>query len=146
MKYISFLLLLGALYATWTAIHHPSGVSDFIHAGIQDDLESIIANYVIENVTEAEQFKIHKLWTEQLSDTQIKAHFLYSFVDKEDATSSEITIDGYAILNRDAKASANESADAAPTDVWSFDELFILNNKISFKDGLTISPDQSNNE
>ena len=132
MKYLSLLVFLFAMYWTWGITQKTPAVNELAHIGIQDDLKKIITTYITENLPSARDIRFEKFWTETLKNEQVKALFLYSFEDtNEENEIARISIEGYAILNR-------EASEDPRFDIWSFDELFILNNKVSFAEGVTI--------
>jgi hypothetical protein len=78
--------------------------------------------------------RFERFWTEAVKNNVIKATFIYSFEDESaNVGAARVAIEGYALLNR-----KDDEADS--TQVWSMDELYILNNKIEFKEDMKISP------
>lgn len=138
MKYISIGILLFAMSWSWSLIHRDSKVSESVHIGIQDDLKRIISEYIEKNLPSSKDLRFEKIWTEKVKDDQVKASFIYSFEDEnEEVGAARVEIEGYALLNRDK--TPNEEFD-----VWSFDELYILNNRVDFKEGITVGPNAEN--
>ncbi len=134
MKYLSLLLFLVAMRVSWGFINTPPTVETSVHVGIQNDLRVFIEDYIKKNLPTAREIQFDNFWTETLKSKQIKAHFSYSFVDDtEDDGAARVGINGYAILNKTDKETAEE-------EFWSFDELYVLDNKIEFKNGVVISP------
>ena len=132
MKYLSLLVFIVAMYWTWGLVQDTPPVRESVHIGIQEDLKRIITEYIEKNLPTAHDIRFDKFWTEALKKNQVKASFLYSFDESsEKEPAARISIEGYAILNR-------QKSDDPRYDVWSFDELFVLNNKVDFKEGLTI--------
>ena len=120
---------------SWRLVNRESAISQLVHVSIQQDLKKIISDYIHENLPSAKELRFDRFWTETLTKDRVKASFLYSFEDTAENTGpARVQIDGYAILNRDAAESNDES------ESWSFDELYILNNQVEFKEPLTITP------
>ena len=140
MKHISLLVIFVALYWSWSIIHSTEdSVTEVVHTGIQEDLKQIITNYIEENLPSSKNIEFERMWTEKTKDTQVRASFIYSFEDEsEEAGSARVQIEGYAILNRDQKPNKDY-------DVWSFDELYILDNHVIFKEGITVGPSDLTN-
>lgn len=132
MKYLSLIGFLIALQWTWSFSHRPSNISESAHVGIQSDLKKIISDYITENLPTSRNLRFEKFWSEQLKKNKVKASFVYSFDDEDqESGTSRVVIEGYAILNRDSKVDET-------FDYWNLDELYILNNKIDFKDPMLI--------
>lgn len=132
MKYLSLIVFLIALQWTWSFSHRPSNISESAHVGIQSDLKKIISDYITENLPTSRNLRFEKFWSEQLKKNKVKASFVYSFDDEDkESGSARVVIEGYAILNRDSKVDET-------FDYWNLDELYILNNKIDFKDPMLI--------
>jgi Co/Zn/Cd efflux system component len=132
MKYLSLIVFLIALQWTWSFSHRPSNISESAHVGIQSDLKKIISDYVTENLPTSRNLRFEKFWSEQLKKNKVKASFVYSFDDEDqESGNARVVIEGYAILNRDSKVDET-------FDYWNLDELYILNNKIDFKDPMLI--------
>lgn len=133
MKYLSLLVFFFAMQWSWSLINDPSNVSEHIHVGIQDDLKRIISEYIQENLPNSKDLRFERFWTESLKKNQVKASFIYSFEDDSEGTGpARVQIEGYAILNRDAATSEEY-------DFWNFDELYILNNRIDFKEPVRVN-------
>ena len=134
MKYLSLLVFLFAMHWSWSLVHDPANVSENVHLGIQDDLKRVISDYIQENLPKSKNLRFERFWTENLKKNQVKASFIYSFEDNAESVGpARVEIEGYAILNRD------ENTDEE-YDFWNFDELYILNNRIDFKEPLRVDP------
>jgi hypothetical protein len=132
MKIVSVIFFALALTGTWMAAHAKKPVSESVHVGIQNDLKRIISEYVQKNLPESKNLRFEKFWTETVKKDQVKAYFLYSFVDTtEDGEPAEVEINGSAILNKIEETAENST--------WSFDELQILDNKVSFNEPIQIT-------
>ncbi len=137
MKYLNLIILFAFVYWSWGVAKTPASISEETHLSLQQDLKTIISNYISENLPNSKNLKFERLWTERVNENQIKATFNYSFDDPgEDIAAARIIIDGYAVLNR-------KGQDNPEYEVWNFDELFILNNHIQFEEGeaITLQPD-----
>lgn len=135
MRYASLVFIVFLMWWTWFVIKTPSALSEETHVGLQDDLRQVITDYIKENLEGASDIRFEKFWTQTLRENQVKATFSYSFDESSVAASAgtaRIGVDGYAILNR-----AKEQTTGF--DVWSLDELNIINNRVIFKDGITVN-------
>jgi hypothetical protein len=134
MKYLSLIALLIALSVSWSLVHRKSDLSEGIHVGIQDDLKKIITDYIQKNLPQSKNVQFERMWTERLSKDKVKASFIYSFEEEnEEVGPARVNIEGYAVLNK-------QPAEAERANVWSFDELYILNNNLVFQRELSITP------
>ncbi len=123
---------------SWKLANFESPISQQVHVSIQQDLKKIISDYIQQNLPNSKDLRFDRFWTETMSLDKVKASFLYSFEDTTEASGqARVQVDGYAILNRD-KASSDDKKET-----WSFDELYISNSQIEFKDPMTITPDKS---
>lgn len=135
MRYASLFLIVLAMFGSWKAIDSAEAVSELVHVGIQEDLKRVISEYIVENLPESKDLKFERMWTEHKTENQVKASFVYSFSEENEETGdARVRIEGYAILNRDLDVYDS-------VDVWSFDELYILNNHVVFEEGITIKSD-----
>jgi len=134
MKYLSLLLIMLSMFLSWKWASSSRPVSEDVHAGIQQDLKRIIAEYIQQNLPSSKNLRFDRFWTESMNKNKVKATFLYSFEDSSAETGeARVQVDGYAVLNRKDKSGEDEEYD-----IWSFDELFILNNQVEFKQPLEI--------
>ncbi|MGE4131558.1 MAG: hypothetical protein AB7F86_07950 [Bdellovibrionales bacterium] len=132
MKIISVALFVAALIGSWSLTHSQRPVSESVHVGIQNDLKNIIAEYIEKNAEQSENLRFEKFWTETINKSRVKAYFLYSYDDHdENGEPATIEVEGWAILNK---------VDETPETVtWSFDQLNILNNQVTFSDPIKIT-------
>jgi hypothetical protein len=132
MKIVSVIFFALALSGTWMAAHAKRQISQSVHVGIQNDLKRIITEYVQKNLPQSKNLRFEKFWTETVKKNQVKALFAYSFEDvSEDGEPATVEISGSATLNK-----VSEANDVS---TWSFDELRILDNKVSFDEPLQIT-------
>ena len=128
MRYLSLILLVILLLWSWTAVHQPSPISEWVHWGLQKELKKIIVNQIAIRFPHAKNIKFEKFWTENLKTNQVKASFRYSYeYDSMDASH----IQGYAILQRELRESDLS---------WAVIKVHIFNDHIIFKDGITLGP------
>ncbi|MCB0390716.1 MAG: hypothetical protein KDD58_05485 [Bdellovibrionales bacterium] len=133
MKYFSLIVLLIILNYTWSLTQSSDDIPEETHLSLQQDLRTIISDYIQKNLPNSKNLKFERLWTERAHANQVKATFTYSFDDPgEDIGPARVMIDGYAILNR--TLDQNEEYE-----MWNFDELYILNNHIQFEEGEAIT-------
>jgi hypothetical protein len=142
MKYLSLLFIVFLMWWSWGAIQSPTLLPEDTHIGIQEDLRRVISEYIQENMPTAQDLKFEKFWTETVKESQVKATFAYSFTDMSSETeegTARVGVEGHAILNR----SREENSEY---DIWSLDELYVLNNKVTFQEGVTIRATPENKQ
>ncbi len=131
MKIVSVLIFGAALIGSWALVHAPKPVAQSVHVGIQNDLKNIIAEYVQKNLPESKNLRFEKFWTETVKPSQVKASFTYSFDNPDGGENAQVEIEGSALLNK---------IDETPELVtWSFDQLVISDNKVTFTDPIQIT-------
>ena len=139
MKYFSLIILLVIMKVSWNVSQQIDEVSEETHLNLQEDLRTIITEYIQESLPNSKNLKFERLWTEKVDANQVKATFTYSFDDPgEDIAPARVMIDGYAVLNR--KLQQNDEYE-----VWNFNELYILNNHIQFEEGEAITIQSESN-
>ncbi|OFZ15448.1 MAG: hypothetical protein A2Z20_12185 [Bdellovibrionales bacterium RBG_16_40_8] len=134
MRYLSLVFIIFLMWWSWSLINTPSLLSEDTHVGIQDDLRRIISEYIIDNLPGAADVRFDRFWTQTLKKDKIKATFSYSFEEPpadDENGGTRIGVEGHAILNRTKEQNSEY-------DVWNLDELYVLNNHITFKEGVTI--------
>lgn len=142
MKYISVFVLLGLLGLSWRVINRPFDISADTHAQIQGELAQIIENVVRESSPTLSNFRIVRLWTETVNYNRVKAQFIYSYVDQMEGDRVSQTREGRAILNRQTPTPGQRAVDSQ----WSLDEVQVLNSKLEFESGSSMSREGSINE
>jgi len=131
MKIVSVIFFALALAGTWWAAHAKRPIAQAVHVDIQTDLKRVISEYVQKNLPESKNLRFEKFWTETVNKDRVKAFFTYSFEDKTEAGEpAEVEIQGFAILNKILETSDSST--------WSFDELQILDNHVSFSQPVQI--------
>ncbi|HAG91401.1 MAG TPA: hypothetical protein DCL41_05990 [Bdellovibrionales bacterium] len=128
MKFISLIFFIAAMSYTWSLSRIQMPVTQSVHMGIQEDLKNIIQNYIENNMEGTRGLRFERMWTETLSETQVKAQFIYSFLDDQN---TRIEIDGYATLNK-----ISEDDDEVK---FSFDQLVVQNQAITFDKPMKIT-------
>ena len=133
MKFISLILFVGALWWSWHLTYSEADVRFDVHASLQNEVQSIIKDYISKNRPSSADIRFHKVWTETLNPNKVKVVFQYTFADvlgtEED---TEQTFDGYAILNRMPAANGSKEEN------WSLDEVSADNTSVIFKKGSEI--------
>lgn len=131
MKIVSVLIFGAALIGSWALVHAPRPVAESVHVGIQNDLKNIIAEYVQKNLPDSKNLRFEKFWTETVKKDQVKASFVYTFDNMDGGEDAQVEINGSAILNK---------VDETPETVtWSFDQLTISDNKVTFSEPIQIT-------
>lgn len=142
MKYIGVIALLLAMNWTWSLANQRVSVSEQVHVGIQEDLKRIISEYVQDNLPTSKNLKFEKFWSEALSDSKVKATFVYSFEDAtEQVGEARVQIEGFAILNRGENAKDAKTGNAIE---WTLDEIHVVNNQVEYKEPLNVEPKREN--
>lgn len=139
MKYVSLVFIIGLMWWSWSAVKSPSRLSEATHMGIQADLRRVITEYIEQNVPHVQNIQFEKFWTETIKKNKVKATFSYTFEEAQGAegNAARIGIDGHAILNQ-------IKDETGQFDLWSLDELYVFNNRIDFKEGVSINPEKAN--
>jgi hypothetical protein len=125
------------MWWSWSVIKSPTILSEDTHIGIQDDLKRVITSYLEDNIPSIKNIHFEKFWTQTLKENKVRATFSYTFDEEVDSgdKSARIGVAGHAILNR-------QKEDGTEFDVWSLDELYVDNNSVNFKEGITIHPNE----
>lgn len=132
MKIVSVVFFALALTGTWFLANVRKSVTESVHVGIQNDLKRIIVEYVQKNLPESKNLRFQKFWTETLRKDKVKAYFVYSFEDTTaEGDPAEVEIDGSAVLNK-----VDENKESS---TWSFDELQILDSRVTFNEPIQIT-------
>ncbi|MCB0415331.1 MAG: hypothetical protein KDD50_13430 [Bdellovibrionales bacterium] len=143
MKFLNILLLLIVLTFTWKSFTGGMIVPEDVHVDLQDGIKKIITNYISEELPSADNIVFHKFWSESLGENKVKASFVYSFEDMDQDGKSRTMIEGYAILNKDLRVNENNDEEI---EYWTFDELYILDQYIEYKEGLAVSVDPTSTQ
>ncbi len=133
MRYLSLILIVLAMWWTWSITHSRAEISESEHANVQRELKDVIRNYITSHLPSAKNIQFERFWTETLKPNSIRASFAYTFDDEDtDHTAARIGIEGNAVLNRQV----SQTPDAG--DVWSLDQLNVTNNHYIFLNGSTV--------
>ncbi|MBC86386.1 MAG: hypothetical protein CL677_04335 [Bdellovibrionaceae bacterium] len=141
MAFVNSVIFILALLISWNYINSPSVVNEETHMSIRADLQSIIKQVIQEQSPSASSIQFHKFWTETVNKESVKAHFRYSYIDaldNDESTPNEVTLDGYAIVNRAQDADED-------FEYWNFEEFYILNNQVEYTKPLRVSPTANDN-
>lgn len=135
MKIVSVLLFAVAMIGSWMAVNSRRPVAESVHAGIQDDLKKIIAEYVQKNLPNSKNLRFHRFYTENVNENRVRALFMYSFEDQsESGEMAEVILEGSAVLNK-----AQETPEVI---TWNFDELKISGNTVNFSEPIQITAER----
>lgn len=135
VKYIGLVFILLLMKLTWSMAEYTPATDAQTHAMIQNELKEIIAQSLLKLRPSASQLIFRTMWTEQLEDNKVKAHFSYSYNDKEENGEQISQVqEGFGILNRVPNPQDPESTS------WSLDEVTISQEAIDFKTGIVITP------
>lgn len=136
MKYLSALFFTVALIWTWNIVHSTPRVSFETHSGIQERMADFLRGAVKSQKPDASEVSIEKIWTENLANGKVKAHFTYSFKSPDAPGSTHLTlthVSGEGLLER-------KDDDNSGYDRWSLTEIKTNNNQISFEEAELVSP------
>lgn len=135
MKIVSILVFAAALIGSWSMVHAKKPVSESVHVGIQNDLKTIISEYVQQQLPNSQNLRFERFWTEVVNKNRVKASFVYSFDDtSEESGATTLQVEGSAILNK-----LSETPEVA---TWTLDELHILDSQINFEEPVQITAAQ----
>ncbi len=113
-------------------VHAKRPVSESVHVGIQNDLKTIISEYVQQQLPNSKNLRFERFWTEVVKKDRVKASFIYSFEDSSgESGATTLQIEGSAILNK-----LNETQEVA---TWTLDELQIQDSSINFEEPVQIT-------
>ena len=136
MKIISVLVFLGAMIFTWKLVNANDPIPESMHVGIQNDLKSVIAEYVEKNLPSSKNLRFVKFWTETVKKDQVKASFVYSFEDStQENGNAVIQIEGFAVLDR-----GEETPEAV---TWNMTALKINDSHVNFQEPIHITADKN---
>lgn len=131
MRYLSLIFVLFLMFWTWRAMEAPAVIPDNIHLDVQTDLKRVITQSILEDVPSAENIRFERFWTETLKANKMKASFSYKYDDRSGEDGANIGIDGYALLTK-------KEDNNTEFETWTVDELYFLNNRVTFKEGVTV--------
>lgn len=143
-KLLSFVIFAALLIWTWNVVHRESNLGFETHAGIQAQLEQIIQAAVMAKRPSASEFKMQKLWTEPLANNKVKAHFSYSFQESDSLQAPvEQTIEGEAVLYREAPQANTTAEDGGITDRWVLQSVKTTRDSVVFSEGTLLDSKES---
>jgi hypothetical protein len=132
MKIVSLVVFAAALIGSWIAARATPMVSETMHVGIQNDLKTIIAEYVQKNLPNSKNLRFEKFWTESVKKDQVKATFVYSFEDPSAENGDTVTeISGSALL-----AKGEETPESV---TWNLHSLTIKDSHVDFQEPIQIT-------
>jgi hypothetical protein len=132
MKIVSILVFAAALIGSWFLVHAHRPVAESVHIGIQNDLKTIITDYVQQQLPQSRNLRFQRFWTEVVKKDRVKASFIYTFEDAGgESGDTTLEVAGEALLNK-----LSETAEVA---TWSLDELHIEDSSVNFKDPVQIT-------
>lgn len=133
MKYLSAIIFTAALVWSWNVIHSKSALSNETHTGIQQRLAQLIIDTVKAKKPAATEISVVKIWTEPVSDTEVRAIFHYSFKEPtEDGSFSVSQISGEGILD-------HQPDDGTGNDRWTLTKVTTNSDAVIFEDGLVVT-------
>ena len=134
MKIFSVALFAAAMVWSWELIHSASIVSLDTHSGIQERMSSLIEKTILAKKPTAENIKVIKLWTENMTDNKVKAIFTYKFTEKTtENLPIENEISGEAVLHREPSNQTN-------VDQWVLQSVRTTNDTLEFSEGTVLTP------
>ncbi len=140
MKYLSAIIFTAALVWSWNVIHSKSALSNDTHSGIQQRLAQLIIDTVKAKKPAATEISVVKIWTEPVSDTEVRAIFHYSFKEPtEDGSFSVSRISGEGILD-------HQPDDGSGNDRWTLTKVTTNSDAVIFEDGLVVTAGNNTGE
>jgi Co/Zn/Cd efflux system component len=152
-KILSLVVFFALLVWTWNVIHTSPAIGFETHSAIQDKIVDLLTSTLQAKRPQAQNIEVIRLWTENLDENKIRAVFAYKFQDKiaasdspeqsstqsatqDNTQSTDQTIEGEAILQR-------QSSDDPSLDNWKLLEVKTTGDTVIFREGSTITPDES---
>lgn len=133
-KFWSVLFFAIALLSTWSLIHSSSAVGAETHAGIQNQLATLILETVQEKKTGASDVRVIRMWTESLEDHKVRAVFAYAFAEADaNGQVIESTVEGEAVLYR-------EPGEDPRLDKWVLQSVRTTGDAVIFSEGTVVTP------
>jgi hypothetical protein len=130
MKFVALFILLGAMAWSWNGYKRDSHVSVSTHYQLQNELKSIIAQVISENVQNPTNLVFKKFWTEPTQTEAVRAVFEYSFdssVEKSDQVTTSLK--GVAILKPNAEGTT-----------WTLEKIEVDEESAEYENGLLVQP------
>lgn len=140
MKYLSVVVFAILLTWTWTVINNIPSVSFETHTAIQSKVAQIIEETIKSKKPEALNVVIDQIWTENLSDNSLIAHFSYKY--KENSASTGVT---ESKLTGTGKLDRLED-DGSGVDRWKLYQIKTSNDSITFEDALVVATESTSAE
>lgn len=131
MKLMYPLILFLAILASQIFVGAESSIPLSEHIALQEELSRFIQGYVQENLPNAQNFRMHSVYTQAPKKEHVKAFFNYSFLH-EDLTTTQLH--GFARLKK---------IKSQPTIEWSLENIEVLGEQITFDQPVLITPTES---
>ena len=133
----SLVVLFFLLLLSWTLPEKKNSISSEMHEDIQNQLQAIIKAQVQSYLPHSKNFQFKKVWTEEVSDKEIKAFISYSFDENHERgpASASVSIESQLTLNKSEEFREGKA-------VWNLNEVSPLQNEVYFKEGITIESTQ----
>lgn len=107
------------------------------HAGIQSKFIGLIEETVKAAKPNISNFEILNIYTENINDNEISAHFSYRYSDKLESTEKvEQSLSGDAVLYRGLSENPNENK-------WIVKSIKAEKSSIEFREGLAVSTENT---
>lgn len=135
-KIVSLVIFIVVLVWTWNVVHATPTIGFETHSGIQARLADLIRQTLAEKKPQAKDLVITRLWTEEMSDNKVRAVFAYKFIEPAAEGDAEQTIEGEAILHREATENSG-------VDKWTLQSVKTTNDSVTFSEGSVITPDEN---
>lgn len=137
MKILSLFFFTVLLVWSWNVSTRVPPVDFATHASIQSKLMEFIQNYIQQKKPNITDYKIQKIWTETVNETEVKATFRHSFSETADGVKTTSEIESQMILKR-VDDVVNEQGESLEN--WQIVSSKTTSDAIQFEDGLTITP------
>ncbi len=130
MKLAQAVLFFFMIWISQVLIGAESGVTMDEHIRLQDELTVFIESYVQEHLPNAQNFKMHSIYTKPPRKGLISAYFNYSFSTPDNQATTQLL--GYAFLKK--------IKDTSKTEEWSLEKIEIEGEQITFDEPVIITP------
>ena len=130
MKLAQAVLFFFMIWVSQVLIGAERGVTIDEHVRLQDELTVFIQTYVQKNLPNAQNFRMHSIYTKPPRKGLISAYFNYSFSTSDNQATTQLL--GYAFLKK--------IKDTAKTEEWSLEKIEIEGEQITFEQPVIITP------
>ncbi len=99
MRSLSWILLLFFLSVSWCWSSKTTLEENETQTAVQVGLKEYIAQYLKENLIGVENIQFESIWSERISEAQVRVHFHYSFIHRLNEQETKIDLKGNSLLS-----------------------------------------------